>query len=228
MNSIIDNNAHKQLLLQDFIQRAAFHHAMWFNQVEKYFGKERAYQILSQVFKQSAEIQTRRIQKTLNSEPNNIDTLMESVALNWLANDGVWFQAVEFSSGMKDAKYCNDKTWADFSPFEAWSIRQFLGLEENSGLEGLKNAMFYRLYATINRQSIVEETPTSFVFQMDDCRVQSARKRKGLDDYPCKSAGIVEYTEFAKAIDSRIITECVSCPPDAHPANYFCAWRFSI
>lgn len=57
-------------------------------------------------------------------------------------------------------------------------------------------------------------------------RVQAARKRKGLEDYPCKSGGLVEYTYFARAIDSRITTECITCPPDPHPDDYFCAWRF--
>ena len=63
-------------------------------------------------------------------------------------------------------------------------------------------------------------------FQMNDCRVQSARKRKGLDDYPCKSGGLVEYTYFARSIDERIKTECIGCPPDDHPEDWFCAWRF--
>ena len=63
---------------------------------------------------------------------------------------------------------------------------------------------------------------------MNDCRVQSARKRKGLDDYPCKSGGLIEYTTFAESIDPRIKTECIGCPPDPHPDEWFCAWRFSI
>lgn len=80
----------------------------------------------------------------------------------------------------------------------------------------------------INTQSIVEETDTGFVFQMNECRVQVARKRKNLDDYPCKSAGLVEYEYFATAIDPRIKTRCVGCPPDAHPDEWFCAWQFSM
>ena len=103
-----------------------------------------------------------------------------------------------------------------------------LGMPEQAGLEGLKKALQFRLYAFINKQSFGEETPNSFVFRMNECRVQMARKRKGLEDYPCKSGGMVEYTTFARAIDSRIKTECISCPPDPHPEEYFCAWRFYI
>ena len=69
---------------------------------------------------------------------------------------------------------------------------------------------------------------TRVVFRMLDCRVQSARKRKGLADHPCKSVGLVEYSEFAKAIDPRIRTRCIACPPDEHPEEFWCAWEFTF
>ena len=145
-----------------------------------------------------------------------------------LQNDGVWFQSVEFTSGMNDAKRCNDSCWAQFSPFEAWSIKRFLHLKDNPGLEGLKQALNFRLYARINTQSFIDEDLNSMVFQMNECRVQTARKRKNLDDYPCKSGGLVEYTTFATAIDKRIQTECIGCPPDEHPSEWYCSWRFTL
>jgi len=164
----------------------------------------------------------------LNMETSKMDELMDAVAKTWLANDGMWFQAIEFKHGMNDAKRCNDSCWAQFSPYEAFAVKRFLKLEDPCGLSGLKRALNFRMYSLINTQSIVDEGPDSFVFQMNDCRVQSARKRKKLDDYPCKSAGLVEYTYFARAIDHRIETECIGCPPDDHPEDWFCAWRFSI
>jgi hypothetical protein len=63
---------------------------------------------------------------------------------------------------------------------------------------------------------------------MNDCRVQSARKRKGLSDFPCKQVGLREYSLFAKTIDPRIKTKCIACPPDEHPENYWCAWEFTL
>ena len=63
---------------------------------------------------------------------------------------------------------------------------------------------------------------------MITCRVQEARKKKNLPDFPCKTVGIVEYTYFAKTIDPRIKTICIACPPDSHPSDYWCAWEFKI
>lgn len=217
------------------------HHAMWFAEVQHQMGKEKAFETLTKAYEKSYAIQMKRISKVLGFEmkedipepllnlpDEKINELKEAVAVNWLANDGVWFQAVEFEHGMFDAKRCNDTCWGHFSPLEAWSIKRLLELPENPGLDGLKKALQFRLYASVNKQSIIEETENSFVFQMNDCRVQSARKRKGLEDYPCKSGGMVEYKTFAEAIDKRIKTECLSCPPDKHPEEYYCAWKFTI
>ena len=63
---------------------------------------------------------------------------------------------------------------------------------------------------------------------MKGCRVQEARRRKGLPDFPCKSVGIVEFGEFAKAVDERITVECLQCPPDELGTGEFCKWSFKI
>lgn len=228
-------------MILDFFHRTMMHHAMWFAEVQQKFGKEKAFEIMESAWEKSSSIQLNRLSKLLgfemeeglpkallNLSDSELEKVREGMAINWLANDGVWFQAVEFTEGMKDAKSCNDASWGQFSPFEARTIKSKLGLSEKPGLEGLKRALNYRLYAFINEQSFEEESEKSFIFKMNKCRVQNARKRKGLDDYPCKSGGLVEYTTFAETIDSRIKTVCISCPPDPHPEEYFCAWKFIL
>ena len=225
----------------DLFHRIMIHHALWFTEVRHQMGTDKALELLHAASRKSYDIQMQHLGKALGfsmvdgipspllaMDDATLKDLRDRVAKNWLANDGVWFQTIEAAQGMNEAKRCNDSCWAHFSPFEAASIRQMLGLPENSGLEGLKQALGFRVYGCINKQSIAEETPTSFVFRMDECRVQVARKRKGLADYPCKSAGLVEYSYFARAIDKRITTECIGCPPDAHPEEWYCAWKFSL
>ena len=33
---------------------------------------------------------------------------------------------------------------------------------------------------------------------------------------------------FTKIIDPRIKTNCICCPPDPHPKEYYCAWEFIL
>ena len=157
-----------------------------------------------------------------------IRALLTDAAKNWLAHDGLWFQAVEKAHGMEAAIAADTEAWRRFSPVEAKRIMSFLGIEPGAGIPALIEALGYRLYAHINRQEVLEVTEKRCVFRMNDCRVQSARKRKGLPDFPCKPVGIVEYETFAKTIDPRIKTRCITCPPDDHPEDYYCAWEFYI
>lgn len=225
----------------DLFHRTILHHGLWYGEVRHQMGAEKALELLDQAFKTSFGIQMSHLGKIfgfemvdgipsilLEMDKDDLIGLKDRLAKNWLVNDGVWFQTIEQSEGLGEAKRCNDSCWAHFSPFEAKTISQGLGLSDNPGLDGLKRALGFRVYASINEQSIVEEGENSFVFQMNNCRVQAARKRKGLPDYPCKSAGLVEYSYFARGVDSRIKTECVGCPPDDHPEEWFCAWRFSL
>ena len=149
-------------------------------------------------------------------------------AKNWLAHDGVWFQAIEKRYGMDVAVDIDTEAWRFFTVIEARRIMERLGIKPGGGIAALMECLKHRFYARLNLQECREVTETRMVFRMLDCRVQSGRKRKGLADHPCKSVGIVEYSEFARAIDSRLTTRCIACPPDAHPDEFWCAWEFSL
>jgi hypothetical protein len=154
--------------------------------------------------------------------------ILEDAAKNWLAHDGLWFQAVEQAHGMEAAMAADAAAWRRFTVIEAQRIMARHGIPQNGGIEALVRALGFRLYALLNRQDVVEQTEHRVVFRMLDCRVQSARKRKGLADFPCKPVGLVEYEWFAKTIDPRIETRCLCCPPDEHPDDVWCAWEFTI
>lgn len=149
-------------------------------------------------------------------------------AKNWLAHDGLWFQAVEGASGMEAAIEADRAAWEKFTVIEARRIMERLGMAAGGGIPALVEALRHRLYARLNVQEVVEQSDTRAVFVMRDCRVQSARKRKGLPDFPCKSVGIVEYSGFARTIDPRIRTRCIACPPDPHGEDVWCAWEFTL
>jgi Family of unknown function (DUF6125) len=154
--------------------------------------------------------------------------LLRDAALNWLAHDGLWFRAVEDAHGLETAMELDRKAWEQFTVIEAKRIMRRLGLAPGGGIEALVRALSFRLYAHVNVQEVAEVTAARCLFRMKNCRVQEARQRQGLADFPCKSVGLVEYAGFARAIDPRIETRCLVCPPDPHPADSWCAWEFTI
>ncbi len=149
-------------------------------------------------------------------------------AKNWLAHDGLWFQAVERVHGMDAAIDADVAAWERFTVLEAKRILERLGMRPGGGIPALLECLRHRLYARLNVQEATEVSDTRAVLVLRDCRVQAARERKGLPDFPCKRVGLVEYAEFAKAVDPRIRTRCIACPPDPHPADAWCAWEFTI
>jgi hypothetical protein len=149
-------------------------------------------------------------------------------AKNWLAHDGVWFQSLEKKFGMDVAVDIDTDAWRMFTVIEAKRIMERLGIKPGGGIPALVECLKHRFYARLNLQECIEVTSERAVFRMIDCRVQSARRRKGMADHPCKSVGIVEYSGFAATIDPRIQTRCLACPPDAHPEEFWCAWEFTL
>ena len=154
--------------------------------------------------------------------------LLEIAAKNWLAHDGLWFLAAEDAFDMETAIELDRHAWEQFTVIEAKRIMRFLDIEPGGGIPALKKALQYRLYARLNEQEMIDVDERTFIFRMNDCRVQAARKRKGLPDFPCKPVGLVEYANFATTIDPRFETECIACPPDPHPDEYWCAWKFTL
>ena len=224
----------------DVLRRTVLHYGIWFNEVVHQLGLDEAIRLEEEVSGSFFPIAVNRLSKTVgfesenglplwlvNMEKERLISLINAMSANWLTNDGVWFRTVEDDHDMYTGKRCNDTCWTRYSPVEASILRSFLRLPEQSGLDGLEQALKYRLYANINEQAI-ERSGDELILRMVKCLVQKTRGSQGLPDYPCKSAGIAEFETFARTIDCRITTECISCPPDEHPKEWVCAWRFHI
>lgn len=225
----------------DAVRRMAVHYGLWFANAVDRFGVDAALVMEREAGDRGTAIVLDRLCAALGTtlqdgvpaslaamDSARLQALLSALAVNWLVLDGVWFQAVETREGMAAAKGVNDACWAHFSPLEAARIKAGQDLPDAGGLAALKAAFGHRLYAVINEQAVFFEDDGSLVLQMTKCRVQTARHRKGLPDYPCKSGGVVEYTNFARTIDPRIGCECIACPPDDHPDEWVCAWRFRL
>lgn len=221
----------------EIIRQLSAHYGLWLAESVHQLGLEEALDAEKEAGDRLVTILSGKLGRALGlrpqdllsgTDPETLDKVASALRSGWLAADGVWFQAIEGRAGMNTAKRVNDTCWSRFSPLEARRAKEILQLPENGGIKALKAALGVRMYAHLNRWEFIDETEESIIFRMTDCRVQSARKRKGLEDYPCKSGGITEYTGFSHEIDPRLQCECVGCPPDPHPENWVCSWKFTL
>ena len=153
-------------------------------------------------------------------------TLLEIYAKSWAAHDGCWFLAAEEKYGLDTAMLLDAIAWKRFAPIEAERIKTGFRLPDNGGLTALEQALKLRMYALANKQEVVRLGEHVLELRMIECRVQQARRRKGLRDFPCKQVSVIGFPGFAKAIDPAIETECLACPPDSVGEGY-CRWRFT-
>jgi hypothetical protein len=217
------------------------HYGMWFTEAVNHHGAETAVELENEVLQKYFPLAAKRLAPHLGIEmegsvprvlasksQEELLLLLKDIARTWVTGDGIWFQAVESSLGMADAKLVNDTCWSHFAQMEAFRVAHHLGLSSNGGLEALERALHLELYSTISGHTATWNNDGSLVFTITECRVQTSRRRKAMDDYPCKTAGMMQYSRFARGIDQRIRTECVYCPPDVVDDEQFCSWRFSM
>ncbi len=159
------------------------------------------------------------------------ETLVEMLsdfAKNWLAHDGLWFLAAEAKFDMETAIELDTAAWERFTVVEAKRLMRRHNIEPGGGVPALAKALQLRMYAFLNHYRLEVVDERTLRFYNVTCRVQSARQRDNRPLFPCKSVGVMEFTNFAKTIDPRFRTKVIACPPDDLPRDFMCGWEFTL
>lgn len=151
---------------------------------------------------------------------------IESLLWQYRLVDAFWFIRAEERFDLATAEDLNARVWGKVAQLSARDLKKRFGFDEG-GLEGLAKALkFFPWALMVGYEPRFENG--EMIIEIANCPAQEGRKKHGLGEYVCKEMHRGEFEHFAREIDPRIEVVCDFAPPDPHPEDLYCRWRFRL
>jgi len=156
------------------------------------------------------------------------DKLVELCSRSAYTLDGLWFTLVEEKFGLDTALEIDVEVWRRLCLVQARRVQKYFPIDETSPIRKLIKVIELDPLLAIFKPEAVELSDSHAVLRFTDCPPQKARIRDGRGEFPCKAVGLAFLNSYIEVIQPEIKLSCSVCPPDTHPADYWCEWRLEL